>query len=93
MDDPVISAGCGLTEFADDSDIGESRCQDSDNISAIIVLVDAARTLREARRGAGLTQRALALRAGIPQPTIARIEARTVVPRIDTLDRLLSACG
>jgi len=31
--------------------------------------------------------------AGIPQPTIARIESRAVVPRVDTLDRLLSACG
>jgi transcriptional regulator with XRE-family HTH domain len=55
--------------------------------------VDAGRSLREARRRAGLTQRALALRAGIPQPTIARIESHAVVPRVDTLDRLLSACG
>lgn len=33
------------------------------------------------------------MRAGVPQPTIARIESHAVVPRIDTLDRLLSACG
>jgi hypothetical protein len=33
------------------------------------------------------------LRAGVPQPTIARIESQAVVPRVDTLDRLLSACG
>ena len=55
--------------------------------------MDAGWTLREARRRAGLTQRALALKAGIPQPTIARIESHAVVPRVDTLDRLLSACG
>jgi transcriptional regulator with XRE-family HTH domain len=55
--------------------------------------VDAARTLRDARRRAGLTQRALAARAGIPQATVARIESHAVVPRIDTLDRLLSVCG
>ena len=55
--------------------------------------MDAGWTLREARRRAGLTQRALALKAGIPQPTIARIESQAVVPRVDTLDRLLSACG
>src|SRR5262245_11483204 len=55
--------------------------------------MDAGRALRDARRRAGLTQRALALRAGIPQPTIARIESRAVVPRVDTLDRLLAACG
>jgi len=50
--------------------------------------MDAARTLRDARRRAHLTQRALASRSGIPQPAIARIERGTVVPRVDTLDRL-----
>jgi hypothetical protein len=29
----------------------------------------------------------------MPQPAIARIEARTVVPRTDTLERLLVGCG
>jgi hypothetical protein len=29
----------------------------------------------------------------MPQPTIARIESHAVVPRVDTLDRLLAACG
>ena len=55
--------------------------------------MDAARTLRDARRRAGLTQRALASRTGTPQPAIARIERGTVVPRVDTLDRLLAGCG
>jgi transcriptional regulator with XRE-family HTH domain len=55
--------------------------------------MDAARTLRDARREAGLSQRALARRARIPQPTVARIETRVVVPRVDTLERLLAACG
>jgi transcriptional regulator with XRE-family HTH domain len=55
--------------------------------------VDAAGTLRDARRGAGLTQRELARIAGVPQPTVARIESRAVVPRVDTLDRLLRVCG
>jgi transcriptional regulator with XRE-family HTH domain len=55
--------------------------------------VDAARTLRDARRRAKLSQRALATRTGIPQPAIARIERGTVVPRVDTLDRLLAGCG
>lgn len=53
----------------------------------------AARLLRQARRRAGLSQRALAQRAGVPQPQIARIESGTVSPRLDTLDRLLSATG
>lgn len=55
--------------------------------------MDAAETLREARLQAGLSQRALARRANTPQPTIARIESHAVVPRVDTLDRLLAACG
>ncbi len=55
--------------------------------------MNAAATLRSARHGAGLSQRALARLAGIPQPTVARIESGVVVPRVDTLDRLLRACG
>ena len=55
--------------------------------------MDAARVLRQARRRAGLTQRALASKAGVPQSQIARIETGATVPRVDTLDRLLEACG
>jgi hypothetical protein len=55
--------------------------------------MDAAQTLRDARRRAGLSQRALARLANTQQPTVARIESRAVVPRVDTLDRLLAACG
>jgi transcriptional regulator with XRE-family HTH domain len=54
--------------------------------------MDAAVTLRRARRRAGLSQRELAAEAGTPQPTIARIERGHEVPRVDTLDRLLRAC-
>lgn len=46
-----------------------------------------------ARRSAGLTQRELAERSGVPQPTIARIEGGKQMPRADTLDRLLRGCG
>jgi transcriptional regulator with XRE-family HTH domain len=55
--------------------------------------VDAARILRQARLRAGLTQRQLAGKAGVPQSVIGRIESRAVIPRVDTLDRLLEACG
>jgi len=51
------------------------------------------RSLRQARRRAGLTQRQLAVRTGVPQSTIGRIEAGSVDPRVSTLDRLLRACG
>jgi predicted transcriptional regulator len=55
--------------------------------------MDASRVLRQARRRAGLTQRQLASKAGVPQPMIARIESGAVIPRVDTLDKLLEACG
>lgn len=54
--------------------------------------MDAAALLREARAGAGLTQRELASRSGMPQPAIARIESGASSPRVATLDRLLAAC-
>src|SRR6476646_8436303 len=52
----------------------------------------AARALRWARRRAGLTQRELADKSGVPQSTVGRIEAGTVDPRVGTLTRLLRAC-
>jgi transcriptional regulator with XRE-family HTH domain len=55
--------------------------------------MDAGRILSDARRRAGLTQTELAGLAGVPQVTVSRIERRTRVPRVDTLDRLLEACG
>lgn len=49
--------------------------------------------LRHARQVAGLTQRALSGRAGVTQASISRIEDGKTSPRLDTLDRLLEACG
>jgi transcriptional regulator with XRE-family HTH domain len=51
------------------------------------------RILRHARRHAGLTQRALEEKSGVPQETIARIEASRTSPRFDTLVHLLAVCG
>jgi transcriptional regulator with XRE-family HTH domain len=55
--------------------------------------MDAAAALKRARSDARLSQRELALRAGVPQPAVARIEQGRVRPRIDTLSHLLAACG
>lgn len=49
--------------------------------------------LKKARTRAGLTQRSLAARAGVPQSTVGRIETGAIKPRIDTLLRLLHASG
>lgn len=55
--------------------------------------MNAARSLRSARRRAGLSQRALSAQTGVAQPTIARIERGADDPRIGTLERLFAACG
>lgn len=55
--------------------------------------MNCAHTLRDARAHARLTQRQLAERTGIAQPTIARIESGASIPRVDTFGQLLAACG
>jgi transcriptional regulator with XRE-family HTH domain len=49
--------------------------------------------VRDIRRRAGLSQRALAARAGVPQPTIAELEAGRREPSITLLSRLAEATG
>jgi len=49
--------------------------------------------IRYSRLRAGLTQQQLARKAGISQPALARIESGRVVPRLDTAQRILRACG
>jgi len=55
--------------------------------------MSAASQLNQARRASGFSQRELAKRSGVPQSAIARIERGHQVPRADTLERLLKACG
>jgi transcriptional regulator with XRE-family HTH domain len=55
--------------------------------------MSAATYLDQARRAAGFSQRELSRRTGVPQSAIARIERGLQVPRTDTLERLLTACG
>jgi transcriptional regulator with XRE-family HTH domain len=49
--------------------------------------------VRDARLAAGLSQRALAQRAGTSQPAIARYERGVTTPSWETLQRLVAACG
>lgn len=49
--------------------------------------------LVEARRRASLSQRALAVRAGIPQASVSRIESGHISPRASTIERWLEACA
>src|SRR5690349_2160842 len=49
--------------------------------------------IRQARLAAGLSQRALAMRASTSQPAIARYERGVATPSWETLARLMTACG
>ncbi len=49
--------------------------------------------VREARRRAGLTQRALAEKAGTTQSAIARLEGGRTAPSFETVLSLVRACG
>jgi transcriptional regulator with XRE-family HTH domain len=55
--------------------------------------MDAATTLRTARRRAGLSLRVLATRADTSHSTLAAYEAGRKVPTVDTLDRVVRAAG
>jgi predicted nucleotidyltransferase/DNA-binding XRE family transcriptional regulator len=55
--------------------------------------MEAKTLLRTERLRAGLTQRELADRTGVPQSTIARIEMGHSDPRASTLNSLLVGCG
>ena len=49
--------------------------------------------VREARRRAGLTQAALAARAGVPKSTVGRIESGARTPSAELVERLVRAAG
>ncbi len=49
--------------------------------------------VRDMRLAAGLSQRALAQRAGTSQPAVARYERGVAAPSWGTLQRLAAACG
>lgn len=49
--------------------------------------------VRDARQKAGLAQRELADRAGVPLSTVGRIERDAVHPRVDTLQQIADALG
>ena len=58
-----------------------------------MAIMDAARLIRTARRRAGLSLRELAERARTSHSTLAAYEQARKTPNVDTLDRILTACG
>jgi transcriptional regulator with XRE-family HTH domain len=71
----------------------EASRRAGDVVSYIILGVDTRTVLLEARGQAGISQRELARRSGVPQAAISRMERGLVSPRVETLDRLLRSCG
>ncbi|MFN8074574.1 MAG: helix-turn-helix domain-containing protein [Kineosporiaceae bacterium] len=55
--------------------------------------MDVAPMIRTAREKAGLSQAALAVRAGTSQPAVSRYESGVSSPSVATLERLLAAAG
>jgi transcriptional regulator with XRE-family HTH domain len=55
--------------------------------------MDAAHLIRTARLRAGLSLRQLAERAQTSHSTLAAYEQARKTPNVDTLDRILTACG
>lgn len=55
--------------------------------------MDTATLIRATRERVGLSQHALARRAGTSQPAVSRYESGTASPSVQTLDRLLAAMG
>jgi transcriptional regulator with XRE-family HTH domain len=51
--------------------------------------IDPSGLVRAARRRADLSQRELAVKAGVPSSSVSRVEARRVQPTIAVLERLL----
>jgi transcriptional regulator with XRE-family HTH domain len=93
-DDRGVPAGVRVTPDQAERPCTHGWAVGDDNESAIILdAMRAGTILREARHRAGLSQRGLAARAGVPQPAISRIERDHVSPRLDTLDVLLRSCG
>ena len=56
-------------------------------------MLDAAALLRDARQRGGLSQRALAARAGTAASTVAKIERGRMSPTAALLDHLVRAAG
>ena len=55
--------------------------------------MDSATILQGARTGAGLSRRALAVKAGVPTSTVSRVEEGLSDPSLGMLERLVNAAG
>src|SRR5665647_1303250 len=65
----------------------------SHTCSSMMLCMDVEMLIRATREAAGLSQGALAARAGTSQPAVSRYESGASSPSVATLDRLLAVMG
>gem|GEM_PF-146236 len=92
----------GLLDLEDFKIIDLRQAEDGVGVGAANVMsyrywydhsMDAATLIRATRESAGLSQGALAARAGTSQPAVSRYESGASSPSVETLDRLLAVMG
>ncbi len=67
--------------------------EDADGYQRTMVALRMGEAIRSARRGAGLSQEALAEQMGTSQPQIARLEGGRISPNLETLAKVVEATG
>ena len=70
--------------------VDDSSRRQMEEIEEIAVIVGA---IIEQRQALGLSQRGLALRCGIPQSSVARIETLKTVPNLETVLKIMQPLG
>ena len=70
--------------------VDDSSRRQMEEIEEIAVIVGA---IIEQRQALGLSQRELALRCGIPQSSVARIETLKTVPKLETVLKIMQPLG
>ena len=64
-----------------------------EDLEAIEMLTKLINAIIERRLELGISQRDLAIKCGLPQSSIARIEACTVKPKVETLIKIMIPLG
>ncbi len=71
-------------------DLNDVAKEDLETIEMLTKLINA---IIERRIELGISQRDLAIQSGLPQSSIARIEACTVKPKVETLIKIMIPLG
>lgn len=75
------------------SHVKSTDSEASNDIKEMEAVAEIVGAIIEQRNALGITQRELAAMCGIPQSSIARIEAHTVAPKLETVLKLMQPLG